>query len=251
MTDEGHRGPLWKFVPMVAHVPAVRRSDPLPNDPRVLPREPGPNDLRPLREEGEWRPLVILRRFGGAKEEIEFLPRLVIACAVLQGVHKVRELCERLIAQLAIATPRIQRMIADDALERRRDMLNDLMKRMSWARQDLPATRARATNDFDHAMHPDGLREIDLEMLVTHMEAVILAAECATKRNLTGIDFAAYISKTPPDQRYVEDWLERALGTTVLSGILLFVPPEYGRVVVVHGDGRLAYDPAASNQEAP
>jgi hypothetical protein len=243
VSDEGQRGPLWKFVPMVAHVPRVRRSDAPAGDPRVLPREPGENDLRPLREDGDWRPAVILRRFGGVKKESEHLPRLVIACSVIQGVHKVRELCERLLAQIYIAQPRIQRMVDDDSLERRRDLLKDLIRRILEARQDLPATRARATNDLDRS--PDGLREIDLEMLVTHMEAVVLAAECATKRNLTGIDYAAYISKTQPDQRYVEDWLERALGSSTLSGILLFTPPEYGRVVVVFTDGRLAYDPGA------
>lgn len=245
MSDEGPRGPLWKFVPMVAHVPRVRRSEAPSVDPRVLPREPTEDELSPLREDGEWRPQVILKRFGGAKKEGEQLSRLVIACAVFQGAFKVRELCERLLAQINIAQPRIQRLVDDDAIIRRRDMLKDLQRRLLEAREDLPATRARATNDLDR--HPDGLRQIDLEMLVTHMGAVVLAAECATKRNLTGIDYAAYISKTPPDQRYVEDWLERALGTITLSGILLFTPPEYGRVVVVHGDGRLAYDPAAQD----
>jgi hypothetical protein len=244
VTDDGHKGPLWKFVPMVAHVPAVRRNEPAPADPRMLPKEPTAQDLHPLREDGAWRPQIIVKRFGGAKREDEQLPRLVIACAIFQGVHKVRELCERLIAQINIAWPRIERMIEDESLERRHAMLKDLMKRLRFARQDLPATRARASNDVDFESHPDGLRQIDLAMLVTHMEAVILAAECATKRNLTGLDYAAYTAKNPPDQRYVEDWLERALGTTQLSGILLFTPQEYGRVVVVHGDGRLAYDPA-------
>ncbi len=247
MSNEGgQRGPLWKFVPLISQSPSVRRTEAVSSDPRMLPREPTEADLATLREDGDWRPVVILKRFGTAKKDSEHLPRLVIACALFHGPNRMRELSERLLAQINIASPRVQRMIDDESLARRHELLKSVMKGMQNARQDLPATRARASNDLDHTNHPDGLRQIDLEMLVTHMEAVVLGAECATKRNLTGIDYAAQLAKSVPDQRYVEDWLERALGTTALSGILLFTPQEYGRVVVVHHDGRLAYDPAVS-----
>jgi hypothetical protein len=232
---------------MVAHVPQVRQQI-ARGDTGPAPREPGPNDLRPLRVEGEWRPTIILRRFGGIRKETEFLPRLLVACAAVSGVHRIREMTERLVGLANVALPRVQRMIDDETLERRHGTLKDIVDRLHAARQDLPATRARANNDLDND-HPDGLREIDLEMLVAHTESVMVGTEVATKRNLTGIDFAIHLATTPPDQRYAEDWLDRALGTAGLSGILLFTPREYGRVVIVYEDGRLAYDPAAAAPE--
>jgi hypothetical protein len=166
---------------------------------------------------------------------------------VLHGAHRVREVADRLLAMLAIAIPRVQRMVDDKALDRRKADLKTTLDRMLFARDDLPATRARATNDSDRA-HPDGLRFIDLKMLMIHAETTVAGSEIATKRNLTGIDYAMNLAFTSPDQRYATDWVERTLGAPLQvlgSGILLFVPQEYGRVVVVHGDGRLAYDPGA------
>lgn len=245
MNDPGERGrgPLWRFVPVgVLHVPSVKNFQ-RPGDVPSYPREPQPNDLRPLRVAGDWRPAVILQRFGPMKKEDEYLPRLLVACGILAGAHRVRELCERLVGLANVALPRLTRMVDDEALARRHDSLKDVVDRVIAARQDLPATRARANNDaeFDH---PDGLREIDLEMLVRHTQAVSLGSELATKRNLTGIDFAMALVTSSPDQRYAEDWLTRALGTAPLSGIFLFTPRDYGRVVIIHEDGRLAYDPA-------
>ncbi|MCK6550463.1 hypothetical protein L6R52_31795 [Myxococcota bacterium] len=249
MTDDRGqgRGPLWRFVPRVAHVPQVRQLVGVPDDARG-PREPGPNDLRPLRIDGEWRPSVILKRFGPMKRETEYLPRLVVACAVLGGVHRIREACERLVAAAMIAVPRVKRMVDEPSLERRQGTLKEILEKMLAARQDLPATKARATNDLD-AWHPDGLREIDLEMLVHHTSAVVIGSEVATKRNLTGLDFAIHTATSAPEQRYVQDWLDRILGTASISGILLLTPRDYGRVVVVYDDGRLAYDPAAPADE--
>jgi hypothetical protein len=249
MSDEEKKapGPLWKYMPLeTAHVPPVKRTS-MPADPRVLPREPSPDEIEPLRIEGEWRPLIILRRFGPAKADNEYLPRLLVACGVLQGAHRLREIADRLLSMIAIAVPRVQRLAEDKAVERRKPQLEDVLARLQVARQDLPATRARAANEADHA-HPDGLRGIDLEMLVIHAGAVIVGSEIATKRNATGIDFAIHLGSTSPEQRYAEDWVDRALGAP-LSGILLFTPPEYGRVVVVYGDGRLAYDPAQSDDD--
>jgi hypothetical protein len=248
VTDQGgpRRGPLWRFVPHVAHVPQVRYNNPAPGGERPLPRDVTPEDLLPLRSEGEWRPIDILRRFGPAKLEKEYTSRLLVACAVICGVYRIRDLTERQVAMLTIAMPRIARMLDDKTVERRHAALKEIYDRANAARQDLPATRARASNELDDA-HPDGLRSIDLEMLVAHMQTVIEATEVATKRNLTGIDFALHAARSIPDQRYVEEWLDRALGTADLPGILLFTPAEYGRVVVVYEDGRLAYDPGAAS----
>jgi hypothetical protein len=250
--DQRKPGPLWQFVPLrTAHVPPVKRTD-VPVDRRVIPRDPTPEELEPLRVDGDWMPAVILRRFGPATKDSEYLPRLIIACAVLQGAHRMRELADRLTAMITVATPRVQRMIEDQNLERRKSELEGVLQRLSAARADLPASRARAYNELDHN-HPDGLRGIDLEMLVSDCEAAILGSEIATKRNLTGIDFSLRLAASLPEQRFADDWVDRALGGPLAGlppGILLFTPPEYGRVVVVHADGRLAYDPAQSEDDA-
>lgn len=243
MSGDRSRGPLWKFAPRVALAPSVRPLLPPAGGEARSARDVTAEDLRTLREDGEWRPATIVQRFGPMRGDGEYLPRLLVACGLLQGPLKIRELTERLIGLANVALPRLERMIDDESLERRHDRLKAIRDRSFAARQDLPATRARANNDLDPT-HPDGLRAIDLEMLASDTGAVILGSEIATKRNLTGIDYAIRTVADRPEQRYAEDWMARVFGT--VSGILLFTPPEYGRVVVVHEDGRLAYDPAGT-----
>lgn len=210
--------------------------------------EPTSEDLAPLRGfDGVWAPVEVIRRFGGARKESEHLPRLLVACAVLQGLHRLRELADRLVALANVALPRVDRMIEDPGLEARKTELERVKQRMASARGELPSVRARAINDLERA--PDGLRALDLRLLVAYAEAMIIGTEVMTKRNVRGIDFALDVAGRPPDQRFVEDWIDRALGAGGLVGILPFTPREYGRVLIVHADGRLAYDPAANTPE--
>jgi hypothetical protein len=243
------KGPLWKFVKHVQHAPMIRPPAAAASDApeERLMRDLTEEDLLPLRIDGEWPPAVILKRFGSIKAEKEHLPRLLIACAIVQGPRRVRDMTERLLNMIAVATPRILRMIDDKSLERRHDVLKRLMTRLQIAKEDLIATKSRAHNDSLGSV--DGMRGIDLEMLVATMLDVIMGSELASKRNLTGIDYALYLTSTQPDQPFVQAWIERAFGVQRLPGIIPFTPPDYGRTLIVYDDGRLAYDPAAPTED--
>ncbi len=214
------------------------------------PREITDADLMPLRRDYEWRPTIILNAYGPAAKDAEHLPRLLVAAAVVQGVHRVQELTDRLIALNTVNQPRIQQMVAEDALSSRRPQLKDLRRRLNTARQELVSTRARAANDADtEVLNPDGLRLLDLAILTEQAETTVLGHEVARRRNAAGVDFGLGVAGRRPPQDYAEEWFERIYGAAKNQSLLLFTPREYGRVVLVYGDGRLAYDPGAPLSE--
>lgn len=194
-----------------------------------------------LRVDGEWPAAQIVRRFGPAASDDEYLGRLLVACAALQGAGRVRELVERLQSLKTMAEPRVARLAKDAAIAPQARALEALLKSLAEASKSLPVLRARALNDVSD--RPDGLRIIDLRALVPHAGAVALAFELSNKQNLAGVEYARAIVSRLPAQSFAEAWLGRALGSATMPGFLLFTPHEYGRVVVVHADGRLAYDP--------
>ncbi len=241
--------PLWHYL---------QRMDLAPPPPRdrgqdfLPPREITAADLEPLRTGFDWRPTVILRRFGPAPQDEAYLPRLLVACAVLQGAHRIQELSERLIALNNVSTPRVAQMAGDEALASRKGPLKELKKRLNGARDELVATRARAANDLEtEQLHPDGLRYVDLAILSQQTETAIRAHEVSRRRNVAGIDYGIGMAGRVPSQAYAEEWCERALGTAKMNGLLLFTPREYRRVVIVYEDGRLAYDPGERRTSPP
>ncbi len=240
--SENKKNPLWTYMPTFAHAPPPRPSQ---EQMQYAPREITEADLQPLRIDAQWRPVQVLKWFGPARADHEYLARLVVACAVLQGVHRIRELSERLLQLMTIQYPRVLQMLRDDALVSKKVQLTELKGRLELARYELAQTRARAANDIDsEPLNPDGLRVMDLEILKTHCQMVVIGHELTTRRNVTGIEYGLAVAINVPNQRYAEDWLERALGSSELNGILLFTPEDYGRPIAVYDDGRLAYDPA-------
>lgn len=239
--------PLWQFMRTMQHSPravAPQSEDELP------PREITEDDLEPLRTEGHWRPSGILERFGPVEAEGEDLARLLIACAVIQGPHRLQEMTVRLRTIMCAYLPRMKQMRANDDLQARRSELSDVYKKLNSGSQELIQTRARAANDMDGAFtHSDGLRIVDLLILVSQVQVTVQAHELVQRRNIAGLDFGLAVAAQAPDMRTAEEWLDRLMGNAELNGILLFWPPEYGRVVVVYEDGRLAYDPAAEEME--
>jgi hypothetical protein len=236
------KSPLWTYMPTLAHAPPPRPST---RELQYQPREITEPDLQPLRIDSSWRPVQVLKWFGPARADHEYLARMVVACAVLQGVHRILELAERLLVLISIQHPRVLQMLRDDALESKKPQLEELKGRLELARYELTQTRARAANDIDgEPQNPDGLRVMDLEILKAHLQMVVIGHELTSRRNVAGIEYGLSVAINVPNQRYVEDWLDRALGSAVLNGILLFTPPEYGRPIIVYDDGRLAYDPA-------
>ncbi|MBK8013301.1 MAG: hypothetical protein IPK13_18345 [Deltaproteobacteria bacterium] len=248
MTKKPPTHPLWRYMPPEGHLPPpISVPGRRPGRAPYQPRQYEVADVQPLRVDGRWQPQEILRVLGPGAHEGEYLTRLIVACALIQGVHRVRELTDRLLQLLRVASPRIELMGKEDGLRPRRPLLDGLAGRLKKARAELVQTRARATNDLpSEPPNPDGLRVVDLAILCEHVQGVILATEISTRRNVTGIDFATQICNVSPALRFAEDWLDRALGSVHMHGILLYLPPEYGRVLVVYDDGRLAYDPAAA-----
>lgn len=248
MSDDNRRkSQLWHYMRTVAHSPPPPRPR---GEEQLPPREVTEADLDPLRDDIEWRPTQILDQFGPARDDREYLGRLIVSCAVLQGTHRMLELTERLLTMMTNAEPRARRMLNEESLEPRHKVLEKVKKRIGEARLELAQTRARAANDLDdEPLKPDGLRYLDLHILTSHVRTAVLCHEVTTRRNLTGIDYGLAVAASVPDLRYAEDWLERALGSADMHGVLLYWPPEYGRVVVVYDDGRLAYDPGAPIDE--
>ena len=236
------KGPLWTYMPTLAHAPPPR---PSAEQMQFQPREITEADIQPLRVDSAWRPVQVLKWFGPARADHEYLARMLVACAVLQGVHRILELSERLLVLISIQYPRVLQMLRDEALESKKPQLLELKGRLELARHELTQTRARAANDIDgEPQNPDGLRVMDLEILKAHSQMIVIGHELTTRRNVAGIEFGLSVALNVPNQRYVEDWLDRALGSSELHGILLFTPEEYGRPIIVYDDGRLAYDPA-------
>ena len=239
--------PLWHYMQRMELAPPPPRDR---GQEFLPPREITDADLQPLRCDFEWRPTIILKGFGSAEKDSEYLPRLLVACAVLQGVHRVQELTERMIGLNNTNQPRINQMAGDENLAARKGPLRELRRRLNTARAELVATRARAANDLDsEQLNPDGLRQLDLTILVQQTETSVLAHEIARRRNIAGIDFGLGMAGRVPPQEYAEEWFERALGASKMRNLLLFTPREYNRVVIVHKDGRLAYDPGAPKPE--
>ena len=241
--------PLWHYMRSMAHNPPPPRPtgvDELP------PREILPEDLEPLRRDLEWRPSMILDWFGPCQDDSEYLGRLLVGCGVIQGPHRLHELTERLRGMLAAYLPRVRLMRNDEIFLARKAVLDQLVKQLTTGSKELVHTRARAANDMDgEPANPDGLRMVDLLILVSHVHTAVQALEIAQRRNVAGIDFGLAVARQVPDMRRAEDWLDRLMGNAALNGILLYWPPSYGRVVIVYEDGRLAYDPGAEVEDDP
>lgn len=231
----------------MAHVPPPPRptaTDELP--PRPVTEE----DLYPLRVDLEWRPTQILEAFGPARGDREYLGKLLVACGVIQGPHRLAEMADRLRSMQAAFLPRLRRMRDDEAFVQRQGELDELVKRVNTGLKEMVQTRARAANDMEgEPANPDGLRLVDLYILANQVDNAVAAHEVVQRRNVVGIDFGLAVGLRAPDMRYAEDWLDRTMGNAPLNGILLYWPPSYGRVVVVYEDGRLAYDPGAEPEE--
>ena len=239
--------PLWQYMRSMAHVPPPPRPTGIDELP---PRPVTEADLWPLRRELEWRPTRILDDFGPARTEREYLGKLLVACAVIQGPHRLAEMTDRLRSMQANFLPRLRHMRDDEALAPRAGELDELVKRLNSGLKEMVQTRARAANDMEgEPANPDGLRLVDLFIIANQVNNAVAAQEVVQRRNIAGIDFGLGVGLRAPDMRYAEDWLDRTMGNAQLNGILLFWPPAWGRVVVVYEDGRLAYDPGADPEE--
>lgn len=243
MSEERRISPLYARLPTrLAATP--QRPVERPGPP---PREVAEADLELVKKGGEWSARAVLEVLGPARTEGEHLACLMAAAAVVQGPGKVAEMAERIIAVIARARPRLAQMVRDEATQPRRGTLVQVFADTEIAEREAAQTKARATNDAEpYLTKPDGLRRFDLRILVDACRAAILADEISHRRNTRGIDFALGVTQRKPDLHFCKHWLPKMTGVRELRNYLFFLPPEWGRVVLVHADGTLAYDPAGT-----
>jgi hypothetical protein len=245
--DERYRRRLYEYIGRTVHDPIIRK--PTATVSGVEPRQISDFDLEPLRFDEDWNPQEILTYFGVATHPEEYLPRLLVAAAVALGPHWIRSLAEALIHLLAGATPRLKRMTEDPAIVDRVERLAEIMARSAALFEELHQTKARAQNDEEMGqLSANRLCYVDLRILVEAVEVAVALHELSTRRNVTGIDFALKVAAHRPSVMYAEEWSERVLGAQKLPRVLFFWPQEWGRLVLVYRDGRLAYDPIEEPQ---
>jgi hypothetical protein len=214
-----------------------------PNKTEGLPSlaEADDDDLAPLRAGEDWRPQEILELLGPCEEPHEGLPRLLVACAVLDGAVRVAELCKRIEQMETRARRRLEQMLRDELLAPRHDRIKGLITELVLSRDRLPTTRAHANNDV--MGRPGGLIGYDLRILVHYTSVIILAIDVGTMRNIVGVERALYWAGQPPDLDRAETWLDRLMPGAPLSSVQMFDPEELERrVVIIYHDGVLAYD---------
>lgn len=199
----------------------------------------------PLRQLGDWRPQFILRRFGPAVRPDEQLARLFVALAVLHGPAKVKDLILRVEIELRRTAPRLEMIASDPSLANARPLLKDLIARASPAIAEIPKLKARALNETKP--NPSvGLTLKDLGVLVDLVRATVFGHEITARPSPAGVERTRQTFGGPPTLGVTKIWLKRLLPGLPAASAHLTDAPALGRVVVVHEDGRLAYDPAGA-----
>lgn len=209
-------------------------------------RAPEPvRDERPLRVGGEWAPAEVLERLGPAESTREQLPKLLVAYAILQGSPRVYELIQRLETFGVPARARLGVMAKNAAFKSRQDELGAIHAELETGKRSFPVLKAKAQNDMRAV--PNGLRTHDLGPLVRLTGAVVAATELLNKGNVAGIDIALGYAWGRPEFEFTCSWVDRLMPKASSDSVTVFEPDELGRVILVYQDGRLAYDPQASD----
>ncbi|MFO0727107.1 MAG: hypothetical protein U1E65_25220 [Myxococcota bacterium] len=197
----------------------------------------------PLRQLGDWRPQSILKKLGSAKSPDEELGLLIVALGVLHGPPRVRDLVVRIEIELRRIAPRLEVIAAEPSLAKARPLIDALVQRGRPLIADLPKLKARAANETK----PNpvvGLVIGDLLAIAALVRTVAMGSELTAKPSPAGIDRARRQFDASPPIALVRTWVKRLLPDLAASA-MIGVDPAFGRVVLVHEDGRLAYDAAA------
>ena len=243
MARERKTSPLWQYVPARAYVPPT---GPRPTDVGFTrpQREVGEQDLRPLRVDDDWGVARILEILPPAKDGSEHLAWLLVAAAVTQGPGRVLELAEKTYALLNKALPRLEMMTTQANIARHAPLLKQLASGARLGIEELTEVRSRGVNDADpFVSKPFGLRLLDLSVTALHVRTAVGVEEVSRRAHPAGVAWGRAILENPPTEEIGNTWVRRLLGSSPLRGVQLFFPQEYGRLVLVFSDGRLAYDP--------
>lgn len=206
-------------------------------------------DLDPVRPDGPWRSAAVLERFGPAERDEDYLAKTITAQLILLGPERLEAVAAVLLRKMAPLLSRLAQLTQDPSLSARRAVLEQLSKACAQTRDELGVAQVRARNEVRGLATRERLRWVDLWALKDAVRRVILLEEVCKRENLAGLDFARGRLAQRPSQAEAERWSRWLLGP--VHGLLLFTPQEYGRVVVVHPDGRLLYDAGAEAERAP
>jgi hypothetical protein len=202
----------------------------------------------PLKEAGDWVPQRVLARLGPANAPSEHLSYLLVALSVTSGPPRMKLLAERLELEGRRMKPRMDQVVQMPALSGVSPLLREIQTQLATTLKALPAVKARATNDQQGK--PNGLRGEDLERLVSSVGPIVLSVEIGTRPSQAGVARVVALSQKEPPIDWVASWAYRLMPGTPQTGAQLYRSDELGgRVVIVYEDGRLAYDPAGSEDE--
>ncbi len=205
------------------------------------------DDRRALRELGEWRPQSILRRLGPAPEPPQHLAHLLLALTVLHGPERVHALFGRLEAEGRRLVPRLQAHVELDGMDR--PLIEETVGELSALFKELPPVRARVANEPRGGI-PVGMNTGDLRFLTRLIRAVVTGQEVVARPSLAGAARTRKLLAGAPLILDAVSWARRLLPSGTQGAAMLASGPGR-RVVVVFGDGRLAYDPLATDDAGP
>lgn len=202
------------------------------------------DERRALRELGEWRPQSILRRLGPAPEPPQHLAHLLLALTILHGPERIHALLSKLEAEGRRLIPRLQAHAELDGMDKA--LIEETLGELSALLKELPPVRARVANE-PRGGQPVGMNTGDLRVFTRFLRAVITGHEVVARPSLAGAARTRKLLSAPPPIIDAVTWARRLLPSGTQGAAMLAKGP--GRVVVVFGDGRLAYDPAAVDDD--
>ena len=209
------------------------------------------DDLRPVRVQDDWGVVRILDLLPQAEDSSQSLGLLLVAAAVTQGAGRVLEMAAKTEALIHQAVPRLNGLIEHPGVLAHREVLGQLVEAGRWALEELPEIRARASNELDvEVSRPYGLRPLDLKVLAGHVRTAVGAYEMTRRPTMAGVRFGRRLFEGAPAPDLGKAWLKRIFKSGPPRGVQFFWPPDYGRLLLVCEDGRLADDPGQPEEAA-
>lgn len=202
------------------------------------------DDRRTLRELGEWRPQSILRRLGPAPGDPQHLAYVLLALTVLHGPARVHGLLSKLETEGRRLLPRLQAHAEIEGMDKA--LIDDTTGELSALLRELGPTRARVANE-PRGGQPVGMNTGDLKVITRLLRAVITGQEVLARPNAAGAVRTRRLLSSRPIIADAVSWARRLLPSGTQGAAMLARGPSH--VVVVFGDGRLAYDPAAQEPD--
>jgi hypothetical protein len=176
---------------------------------------------------------------GPAVDEAHHLAHLLLVLTILHGPERVHALLGRLEAEGRRALGRLKAQSELEGLDRQ--LISDTIAELEALFRDLAPVRARVANE-PRGGQPVGMNGGDLKFMVRLIRAVITAMEVMARPSASGALRTKRFLSTSPIMPDALNWARKLLPAGTQGAAKLAQGPD--RVVVVFGDGRIAYDPA-------